>query len=114
MMTARLSNKGEFAAVYNEGRSWANDLVALRVLPNSLGKSRCGFAVGKRLGGAVVRNRVRRRLREIVRQAPIEDGWDMVFIARQNAVTADYGDLQQAAEELLSRAQLLNDERGEA
>ncbi len=114
MMTARLSNKGEFAAVYNEGRSWANDLVALRVLPNSLGSSRCGFAVGKRLGGAVVRNRVRRRLREIVRQAPIENGWDMVLIARQNAVTADYGDLQQATEELLSRAQLLNDERGEA
>jgi len=114
MRTARLSNKGEFAAVYNEGRSWANDLVALRVLPNSLEMSRCGFAVGKRLGGAVVRNRVRRRLREIVRQAPIKDGWDMVFIARQNAVTADYGDLRQAAVELLSRARLLNDGMGVA
>ena len=112
MMTARLSNKGEFAAVYNEGRSWANELVALRALPNSLGVSRCGFAVGKRLGGAVVRNRVRRRLREIVRQAPVKDGWDMVLIARQGAVTADYVDLRQAAEELLSRAQLLSSGTG--
>lgn len=112
--TARLSNKGEFAAVYNEGRSWSNDLVALRALPNDLGTSRCGFAVGKRLGGAVVRNRVRRRLREIVRQAPVKDGWDMVFIARQDAVAADYSTLRQAAEDLLSRAQLLNDGVGAA
>jgi ribonuclease P protein component len=112
--TARLSDKGEFAAVYNEGRSWANDLVALRVLPNDLGRSRAGFAVGKRLGGAVIRNRLRRRLREIVRQAPVKDGWDMVFIARQDAVEADYSTLRQATEDLLSRARLLNDGVGAA
>lgn len=112
--TARLSRKDEFAAVYNEGRSWSGDLVALRVLPNSLGTSRCGFAVGKRLGGAVVRNRVRRRLREIVQQLAISEGWDIVIIARQGAVAADYGTLKQATEELLSRAQLLNNGRGGA
>jgi ribonuclease P protein component len=112
--TTRLSRKDEFAAVYSEGQSWTNDLVALRVLPNSLGASRCGFAVGKRLGGAVVRNRLRRRLREIVRQLPISEGWDIVIIARQDAVVADYGTLRQATEELLYRAQLLNNGRGEA
>ena len=112
--TARLSNKDEFAAVYNEGRSWSGDLIALRVRPNSLDTSRCGFAVGKRLGGAVIRNRVRRRLREIVRQLAISEGWDIVIIARQGAVEADYGALRQATQELLSRAQLLNNGRGEA
>ena len=110
----RLTKRKEFAAVYREGRSWANNLVVLRVLPNDRGSNRYGFAVGKRLGNAVVRNRVKRRLREGVRLTPIKDGWDMVFIARQAAVESDYHTLKRAMEELLSRAQLLGNGRKEA
>jgi ribonuclease P protein component len=103
----RLTGKQGFAAVYTEGRSWSNNLVALRALPNDLGSNRYGFAVGKRLGGAVDRNRVRRRLREAVRHTPVKEGWDIVLVARQNAAMADYNTLKRATEELLSRAQLL-------
>lgn len=103
----RLAKRREFETVYTEGRSWANSLVVLRALPNSLGSNRYGFAVGKRLGGAVVRNRVKRRLREVVRHTTIKDGWDMVFIARQAAAEVDYHALRKATEELLARAQLL-------
>lgn len=103
----RLTGKKDFAAVYTEGRSWSNNLVALRALPNDLGQNRYGFAVGKRLGGAVDRNRVRRRLREAVRHTPVKQGWDIVVIARQNAAMSDYDALRKATEELLSRAQLL-------
>ena len=113
MKTERLTRRREFEAVFTEGRSWANNLVVLRVLPNSLGSNRYGFAAGKRLGGAVVRNRVKRRLREVVRRTPIKDGWDMVFIARQAAAEADYHTLRKATEELLARAQLLSNGRRE-
>ena len=109
----RLTRRREFEAVCSQGRSWSNRLVVLRVLPNDLGASRYGFAVGKRLGGAVVRNRVKRRLREAVRLTSTKDGWDMVFIARKAAVEADYHTLKRATEELLVRAQLLSNGRKE-
>jgi ribonuclease P protein component len=108
--TERLAGIRDFEAVFTNGKSWANNMVVLRALPNSLGSSRCGFAVGKRLGGAVVRNRVRRRLREVVRQVPIDGGWDMVLIARQPATETDYHALSKATEELLTRAKLLGSE----
>ena len=109
----RLTNRRECEAVYKEGMSWSNNLLVLRALPNDRGSNRYGFAAGKRLGNAVVRNLVKRRLREGVRLTPIKDGWDMVFIARQAAVESDYHTLKRAMEELLSRAQLLGNGREE-
>jgi len=106
----RLTKETQFEAVINNGKSWSNSLVVLRALPNELGWTRCGFAVGKRLGKAVVRNRVKRLLREGVRLTPMKDGWDMVFIARPAAAEADYHALSRGIEELLSRARLLADE----
>ena len=105
----RLTRETQFSAVYGEGKSWANDLVVLRALPNGLVSTRCGFSVGKRLGNAVMRNRVRRLLREGVRLTPKKDGWDMVFIARQPAAGTDYHTMRRAVEELLARAWLLGD-----
>jgi ribonuclease P protein component len=109
----RLTRRKDFETVYSEGRLWSNNLVVLRALPNGLGSNRYGFAVGRRLGGAVVRNRVKRRLREVVRLTPTKEGWDMVFIARQAAAEADYHTLGRAMEELLARAKLLANGRKE-
>lgn len=75
-------------------------------MPNQLGQNRYGFMVSKRLGNAVTRNKVKRRLREVVRLAELERGWDAVFIARRGAEKADYHELEQAAHVLLKRANL--------
>jgi len=63
--------------------------------------------VGKKIGGAVVRNQVKRRLREIVRLTPVASGWDMVIIARQPAAAARYATLKKTYDELLKKAGLL-------
>jgi len=110
----RLTGKAQFEAVYTQGRSWANDLLAMKTLPNGLGANRYGFSVSKRVGGAVVRNRVKRLLRESVRLTPIQGGWDLVFIARKGAAVADYHKLKAAVEDLLSQARLLSPEAVEA
>jgi ribonuclease P protein component len=97
----------EYALVYEKGKSWACDLLVMKALPNELILSRYGISVSKRVGSAVVRNRIKRLLREILRIAPIRPGWDIIFIARPKAASTDYADLKQAVDGLLSRAHLI-------
>ena len=103
----RLAKRDEFAMVYRHGNSWGNALLVMRALPNGLERSRFGFVVGKKIGKAVVRNHVKRLLRESVRGTPIKPRWDIVFIARSAAATANYHLLKQAVGELAQRANLL-------
>ena len=103
----RLRRRSDFARVYQRGRAWSNDLLAVRVLPNALPHSRFGFAVGKRIGTAVARNRVKRRLRESVRGLRPAGGWDVVIVARPAAAAADSAALAAALRSLFGRAQLL-------
>jgi len=77
-------------------------------MPNGLPLSRCGFSVGKNIGKAVVRNRVKRLLREIIRLTPIKPGWDIVLIARSKSSVAQFTDLKKIVENLLSSARILN------
>ena len=95
-------------AVYRSGKAWVNNLIVMKALPNECEFSRYGFSVTKNIGKAVVRNRIRRLLREISRITPVKPGWDIVLIARPAAVTADYHELRKSAETLLLRAHLIN------
>lgn len=64
------------------------------------------MSAGRRVGGAVVRNKARRRVKEAVRvaYADIATGWDLVFIVRPRAAEADYGEIAAAVQTLLGRA----------
>jgi ribonuclease P protein component len=102
-----LTKPKQYALVYNEGSSWRNSLLVVKALPNGTSLSRYGFSVSKRVGKSVIRNKVKRLLREIVRLTPIRPGWDIIFIAYHSAATADYTNLEKSVKELLSRAKLM-------
>lgn len=102
-----LTKRAQYSLVYQQGQMWANSLIVMRALPNGLGLSRFGFAVTKKVGKAVQRNRLKRLLREITRLQSVKPGWDIVFIVRSVAVNADYHRLEGAVTKLLGRAQLL-------
>jgi ribonuclease P protein component len=106
----RLTRASEYECVKRDGSVRSGKLLTLRVVP--VGNSqpwRAGFVTSRRLGGAAVRNRVRRRLREIVRQHQhhLREGFWIVFVARKDAATAGYRTLEHEWLRLARRASIL-------
>jgi ribonuclease P protein component len=97
----RLKKRAEFLRVASVRRKWAAPGMVLQAARDSstahAGMSRVGFTVTKKVGNAVIRNRVKRRLRAVA-QAIIpshaDSGWNFVLIGRQNTIDRDFKDLQ--------------------
>jgi ribonuclease P protein component len=109
----RLRATADIERLRREGRSVAHPLLVLLVLPNDREISRFGFAVGRRIGKAAGRNRVKRRMREAVRhrlaRQEVATGWDILLIARRPITDASYQQVDEAIGLLLRRARLVNE-----
>src|SRR5712664_1303028 len=92
---ARLVRRGEFDAVYRAGKRRSNSHFTVFFRANELPQSRFGFSIKKALGGAVLRNRIRRRLREVVRchRLEIPAGWDIVIHPKSSVARAPFAAL---------------------
>jgi ribonuclease P protein component len=103
----RLRSKRDFEQVRTKGKSWNTRLAVIVVQPNGLDHNRYGFATGKKIGGAVERNRAKRLLREAVRHEDPDllPGYDVIFIAR-NAFRDDtsFDEVRGAVQQLTQRA----------
>ena len=102
-----LKKPEQFKLVFDKGTSLAERSLVVKCLSNGLNITRFGFSVSSRVGGAVVRNSLKRRLREIVRKATLKSGWDIVVIARPTAAQTDFKTLDQMLSRLLARAHVL-------
>lgn len=100
----RLSRQRDFSRLRRLGRSYHGPHLTIRAVRNEEGMVRVGFAISKKLGKAVERNRLRRRLREGLRLSPIVPGWDILVIPRGDAVKQTYHTLKAEMEDLLRRA----------
>lgn len=97
-----------FRRAYAKGKSAATPTLVLYARPNGLGKNRLGLTVGTKVGKAVVRNRVRRRMRESyrLREGTVKTGYDLVLVARSAAAEARYRELDRHLGSLLKRLEL--------
>ena len=100
-----------FRRLYAKGSSAANRYLVLYCRRNGSQENRVGMTVSKKLGCAVVRNRARRRLREVYRlnEHLFKPGYDIVVVARSRCVTADFGKLTKAYLALAQKAGILLD-----
>ena len=96
--TVTIKENRTFRRIYSRGRSAVTPFVVVYCRPNGRDHNRLGVTVSTRLGCAVVRNRARRRLREVFRLAgdDLKRGYDVVLVARARAVDGDYRKLTAA------------------
>ena len=98
----------DFDRVFQRGRHNSGRLLAVRSITNEQDLTRYAFAISKRVGNAVTRNRVRRRLREILRALPVREGFDVVLTLRPESAEATFWELKAETELLMKRAKLVD------
>jgi ribonuclease P protein component len=104
-----LTRPADFTAIQASRITRSHALMTARFRRTDLDQTRFGFATGRTVGGAVIRNRTRRRLREALRvMAPsFQPGWDVLIIARAPVIGADFQIMAGALQNLLRRGGVL-------
>ena len=106
-----LKSNRDFKTVYSNGKSYANKYLVMYVLENGTQKNRLGISVSKKVGNSVVRHRLTRLVRESYRlhEEIFNSGLDIVVIARNNASSVSYFEIESALLHLAKLHQILTD-----
>ncbi len=110
--TVSIKKNRDFKSLYRSGKSSVNPYLVIYCRKNRHGESRLGISVGTKVGKAVCRNRVRRRIREAYRlsEEKIRPGHDIIIVARVRAASAAYQDIETALLRLCGKLGLLRGE----
>lgn len=105
----RIKSKNAFQLVYQTGRSVVDSMSVMYVLPNEEQNIKIGFAVGKKMGTAVTRNRVKRLMREVFRHRrdELKNGVEIIWVARKKLIAADIYTYDRIFMRLAKRAGIL-------
>jgi ribonuclease P protein component len=105
-----LKNNREFRKVYDNGKSLSNRFLVMFYIKNGLSFNRIGFSTTKKLGNAIIRNRIKRLIKEAFRlnSENIDNGYDIIFLARIRSNTSNYKDIEKSVLNLLKRTKLMN------
>ncbi|MBA4371734.1 MAG: ribonuclease P protein component [Thermodesulfovibrio sp.] len=100
-----LRKKGDFKNVFDFGLKFPSKYLVIYAKPNGLSTCRLGLAVGRKVGNAVIRNRIKRRLREALKKRLPAGSLchDLVFVARTAAADAVFADLDSAVLRFFSK-----------
>ena len=104
----RIRRRKDFLAIYYKGSKSAHGGLAMHALATGRVHTRLGLSVGRKFGGAVERNRIKRRLREIFRlcKHELKPGHDVVITVRREAAGRSYDRLRESVHELLTTLDL--------
>lgn len=108
----KLKKNYEFKKVYGEGRYYVEKYVVMYIIMNDSAMNRVGFSVSKKVGKSVVRNRVKRLMKEAYRQFAgcIKTGYDIVFTARAGSGTATFSEIEKNIASIIKKAKLKKSE----
>ena len=111
----RLKNPREFSLVYSQGTPCFGKYIVVSILPTKSQVSRVGFAVSKKIGNAVMRNKIKRRLRAIMQDvaSQVSPGYDLVIGAKRSATSASFSDLDRDLRLALKKGRVFTDTPGE-
>ncbi|SCI28863.1 MULTISPECIES: ribonuclease P protein component [unclassified Romboutsia] len=107
--TQGLKKDSDFRKVYKHGKSFANRYLVMYILKNKSENSRIGISVSKKVGKAIVRNKVRRRIKESYRlniDENVKSGYDIVFIARVAIKDANYDEIEKSMKHLIRKSEM--------
>ena len=103
-----LKSSKNFKRAYKEGIFFVGSFVVLYLYPNSLLENRVGYSVSRKLGKAVVRNKIKRLLKEAYRKYfdSLKEGYDIVFVPRRTALNASLKEIEDCMSKLLRKSDI--------
>lgn len=109
----RITKNFEFINVYRAGRRWSCPYFSMYVKKNAFGRTRLGVSISKKVGKSVVRNRFKRRIKEIFRKnfKNIKSGFDVVISAKPEMAKTEYVQIEREIKNTLKRGRIWDDSK---
>lgn len=110
-----VKENGDFTNIINNGRYYKSNYFTIYALKNDLDNYRFGISVGKKVGNAVVRNKVKRQMRMIIDnyKKNYQNGMDYIIIIRSNYTNADFSEIKMSFENIINKINRTKENKNE-